>query len=210
VTEPGWVDAHCARQVALKTDYRSDEPPPPPTEQPYPKDGLAVSPPQPVEQIEIVPQADAAAVSSGLRDRFNAAELETAREYGHPIPRRAREAVVPDVEALYAFGETPRAQYVEASRVYRKVGDQGCRAIAFGTGWLLRNGDKTKWLDMAVDVLRCDRYGATYMLPLGALRIGGRTFWIAQYSGWDHERYVVVEVKRDRVEAVVSRSGGSC
>src|SRR5262245_57513189 len=42
VTQPDWVEVHCLRQIALKTDYRSDFPEPSITEQPYPKDGLAI------------------------------------------------------------------------------------------------------------------------------------------------------------------------
>ena len=84
-----------------------------------------------------------------------------------------------------------------------------CR-IAFATGWFIRDGDSVKWLDVAVDLLPCNKYGATYMLPFGALRIGSRAFWIAQYAGWDHERYVVIELKKNTVEAVVSAWGGGC
>jgi hypothetical protein len=94
--------------------------------------------------------------------------------------------------------------------VYRKFGDNGCTLIAFGTGWLLESDGRTTWGDVAVDLLPCDKYGATYMLPLGALRLDSRVFWLAQYSGWDHERYVVVEVKKDKVEAAISAWGGGC
>jgi hypothetical protein len=207
-TQPDWVDAHCARQVGLRTDYRGPEPIPPPQEQPYPKDGLAVSPPQAIERIEIVRTGDERdAVISALRARFNRAELETVADFGHPVPKDKREAFAPELERLYAFGEAPRLFYAEASRGYQ-LGDK-C-AVSYGTGWFVRDGASMKPLDMAVDLLRCDKYGATYMLPLGALRLGGRTFWIVQYSGWDHERYVVVEVKKNRVDAMVNTWGGGC
>lgn len=210
VTQPDWVQAHCARQVVLKTDYRSLDRPPSSREQPYPKDGVAVTPAHAIEPIEIVAAPDPLLPSEDLRKKFNSAELEVDQNFGHPIPRRTREAGDPTIEAMYAFGESPRAFYVESSRLYRTMGDEGCTAIAFGTGWFIKDGGKVKWLDMAVDLLRCNKYGATYMLPLGAIRSGGRTFWIVQYSGWDHERYVVVEVKKSRVEAVVSAYGGGC
>jgi hypothetical protein len=48
------------------------------------------------------------------------------------------------------------------------------------------------------------------MLPLGALRVNGRTFWLVQFAGWDAERYVVIEVTKKRVEAMVSAWGGGC
>jgi hypothetical protein len=210
VTQPTWVDAHCARQVALQTDYKSPEPLPPPTEQPYPKDGLAVAPARVVEPIEIVTVKPDTIPLGELRARFNDAERDVDRNFGHPLPRRVREPIDPVVEALYAFGDAPRAYYVESSRLYRKLGDDGCTAIGFGTGWFVKDGEKIRWLDMAVDLLDCNKYGASYMLPLGAIRSGGRTFWIVQYAGWDHERYVVVEVKQKRVEAVVNTWAGGC
>ena len=106
------------------------------------------------------------------------------------------------------FGERPRTYYIEASRTYPNDG-ASCR-IAFATGWFVRDGDAVKWIDVAVDLLPCNKYGATYMLPFGAIRVGQRTFWVAQYSGWDHERYVVIELKKNAVEAVVSAWGGGC
>jgi hypothetical protein len=213
-TQPDWVAAHCVRQIALDTDYKSDRPVPPLSEQPYPKDGLAVAPPQALERIEVIPAGGAAAetLAGGLRAKFNESELEVDHRFGHPTPRRTREAQQPIIEALYAFGEKPRAFYIEASRTYRSLGQDDCR-IAFATGWFLRTGPaaaEVKWVDMAVDLLPCNKYGATYMLPFGALRVGRRTFWIAQYAGWDYERYVVVELKKNGVEAVVSKWGGGC
>ncbi|HEY7285200.1 MAG TPA: hypothetical protein VH497_07150 [Vicinamibacterales bacterium] len=210
VTQPDWVQAHCARQVVLRTDYRSPERPPGPREQPYPKDGVAVSPARKIEPIEIVNATALLLPAEDLRQKFNSAELEVDRNFGHPISRKVREPVDPSIEAMYAFGDNPRAFYVESSRLYRTMGDEGCTAIAFGTGWFVKEGAKVKWLDMAVDLLRCNKYGASYMLPLGAIRTGDRTFWVVQYSGWDHERYVVVEVKKNRVEALISAYGGGC
>lgn len=48
------------------------------------------------------------------------------------------------------------------------------------------------------------------MLPFGVMRMNGQTYWLAQYSGWDHERFVVVEIKPKQVEAVVNAWGGGC
>jgi len=214
VFQPDWIDVHCARQIALRTDYRSTELPPPPTEQPYPKDGLAVWPARRVERIEIVaPSApDGVALQGAVRDAFNRAERDTAGRYGHPIKEKTRETIEPNIEAIYAFGASPRFFYVEAARGYRSDSQRADECVlSFGTGWFLQSGsDAPRRIDMAVDILRCDRYGATYMLPLGIVRAGDRLFWIAQYSGWDHERFVVVELKKDKVEAVVTTWGGGC
>jgi hypothetical protein len=214
VQQPDWVDVHCFRQIVLRTDYRSALPPAPVTEQPYPKDGLAVSPPRELGRIEIVPltSTETNELMPAVWNAFNRAERETAEGARHPVKTKSREMIQPEIEAVYAFGSAPRSYYVEANRAYRNTSlpSQVC-ALAFGTGWFRRDGSGApKRLDMAVDLLQCDRYGATYMLPLGAIRIGERSFWIAQYSSWSHERFVVVEIKKDSVEAVISAFGGAC
>jgi hypothetical protein len=212
--QPDWIDVHCTRQIGLRTDYKAAEPPPPPTVQPYPKDGLVVSPPQPVERIAIVPLTaiDASVLVASVHEAFNKAEREVEGEHGHPVSRRGREGRLPDIEAMYAVGEHPRVYYIEASRRYRLLGQAGteCEAIGFGSGWFTREGNVVRPLEMSVDLLSCDRRGAGYMLPLGAMRLRGTLYWLAQFSGWDHERYVVVEVKEKAVSAVVNAWGGSC
>ena len=216
VVQPDWVGVHCARSIALKTDYRAEDAIPPPNVQPYPKDALAVSPPQPIEPIEIVAlDSDAAREVLGkVRAAFNEAERGTESNYGHPIARRSREGVEPTVEAIYAFGSAPRVYYLEAVRPYRERGRavDDCTAMAIGTGWFIRDGadGAVRPLLMMVDVLHCDRRGASYMLPLGALRDGAKTFWFVQFSGWDHERYAVIEITAKKAVAVLSTWGGGC
>jgi hypothetical protein len=215
VVQPDWVDVHCVRQVGLRTDYVASADVPPRTVQPYPKDGLAVSPEHPVESIALVPPegADAQALSRALVEAFNESERKIEDHGdGHPISRRAREGVAPTIEAIYAFGEQPRIYYVEASRPYRQLGagPGDCTAVAFGTGWFVRAGVQVRSLLTVVDLLGCSRSGASYMLPLGVVREGGRLFWLAQFSGWDHERFVVAEIKQKTVDAVMSVWGGGC
>jgi hypothetical protein len=48
------------------------------------------------------------------------------------------------------------------------------------------------------------------MLPFGVVRVADKLFWLAQFAGWNDERYVVVELKPKTVAAVVSTWGGSC
>lgn len=214
VVQPDWVDIHCARYIGLRTDYQSAVPAPPRSEQPYPKDGLAISPPHDVEQIEVVrPDAnEVRALLAVVHSSFNEAERQVESRYGHPITRRAREGVVPTIEAVYAYGDTPRIYYIEATRAYRQLGQASgeCTSIGSGTGWFIRDASGVRALTMVVDVLNCDRQSASYMLPLGVLRLGNRTYWLAQFSGWDHERYVVLEVKTKAVEVIVNRWAGAC
>ena len=214
VVQPDWVDVHCERQIGLRANYAAPVPAPPPIEQPYPKDGLAVSPPQPVERIAVVPitSDEARALIPAVHEALNKAERQIESDYDHPVKRRAREGRAPDIEAVYAVGEHPRVYYVEATRRYRLLGQaiDNCAGIAFGTGWFSRDGEDVRSLETAVDLLRCDRRGANYMLPLGAMRIADRLYWLAQFAGFDHERYVVVEIKPKTVAAVLSVWGGSC
>jgi len=137
-----------------------------------------------------------------------AAKLGISKSYGSYEELLAD----PDIEAVYATGDHPRVYYVEAARRYRRLG-QGpdeCEAVAFGAGWFVRDGTEVRSLETVVDLLECSRAGAGYMLPLGVMRIAGKTFWLAQFSGWAHERFVVVEIKPKAVEAVLSVWGGSC
>jgi hypothetical protein len=212
VTQLDWVDAHCLRQVGLRTTYRSEKAVPPPAEQPYPKDGLVVSPPQAVETIELLsPSApEVRAFQIQLDEAFNKAERLVENQYGHPIKQRAREGVSPEVEAVYSYGREPRVYYVEATRKYKKLGRTDCEAMAFGTGWFARDRGTTRSLSTVVDLLRCDREGASYMLPLGVMRLGGKLFWLAQFSGWNSERYVVVEIGQKAIEAKINVLGGGC
>jgi hypothetical protein len=215
VVQPDWVDVHCVRQVGLRTDYVASADVPPRTVQPYPKDGLAVSPDHPVESIAVMPPEgpEPQGLSRALAEAFNNSErkIESYGD-GHPISRRAREGVAPTIEAVYAYGDHPRVYYVEASRPYRQLGAApgDCTAVAFGTGWFVREGSQVRSLLTVVDLLGCNRRGASYMLPLGVVREGGRLFWLAQFSGWDHERFVVAEIKPKTVEAVMSVWGGGC
>jgi hypothetical protein len=214
VVQPDWVEAHCVRQVALRSDYQPPAAAPPLSERPYPKDGLAVSPPQTVEPIAVLSptSAEARALIPALHDSFNVSERQVEDQYGHVVSKRSREGRVPDLEAVYAFGDRPRIYYVEARRDYRQFGRSAdeCAAMAFGTGWFARDGEDVRSLETAVDLLPCNRRGASYMLPLGAMRLGDQLYWLAQFAGFDHERYVVAEIKPKTVQAVLNVWGGSC
>lgn len=212
VTRPDVFDAQCYLQVGLRTDYQPDEVPAPPMERPYPKDGLAVSPPHAVEPIAVMPVAgeDARAISDIVQTAFNNAEAKTLGGLEHPMKRSAREAMAPIIEALYAHGTEPRVFYVEAMRKYETMGRHECELMAFGTGWFVRERGVFRELTMTVDETDCERHGASYMLPLGVIRTGPRVFWIVQFSGWDHERYVVIEPKAKSVDAVLNVWGGGC
>jgi hypothetical protein len=212
VVQPDWMDVQCARQIGLRTDYRAAKLPPPPNTQPYPKDGLAVAPPRPVEPIDVVGIAgeEAQVLLPQIQLSFNEAERRTENRHGHPVGRGARETAVPTIEAIYGYGRAPRVYYVEATRAYRELGPSGfgCAGVAFGTGWFVRDAAGIRAVTMVVDVLNCERDTASYMLPLGVLRLNDRTYWLAQFSGFEHERYVVLKDKS--IDVTINTWGGGC
>jgi hypothetical protein len=212
VTQPDWIDAHCLRQIGLRTNYQPEEPPPPRTVQPYPKDGLVVSEAQPIEPIVwLSPLApELAPLASELLAAFNRAEHGPAGHLELPVEKDERERMQPSIEAVYALGDAPRLYYIESVRQYKSAYSRECQVMSFGTGWFLRENGTFRAVSMAVDILDCDRRGASYMLPLGAVRLGTRLFWLVQFSGWDHERYVVIEPKLKTINAVLNVWGGGC
>ncbi len=223
VRQPDWFAAHCYQQVGLRTDYWPSERPPGSDAQPYPKDGLAVSPPRPVARIDIVPAGDLA-VTPEIRAAFNQAEHDAfdrgaegrllfggSRVFGG----RARRDPQPiTVEAAYAVGEpgAGRTYYLELSRQYRAdtTSEPSC-AVAFGAGFFARSSAGTyRALSVDAAVVGCNRNDIHYMLPLGAVHVGGRLFWVGQWAGWDYEEYNVFEIKPKSAESVVQVWGGGC
>jgi hypothetical protein len=213
---PEVYDAQCLPQIGLRTDYRSSEPFPGRDARPYPKDGLAVSPPYPIDRIDIMPIG---AITPPLVDAFNSAEsiaVLGARNVSiRKLLRKQREAVPITIDAVYAAGDlSARVYYFEIVRQYDSPDPQRrgqCDGLSYGAGWFARDANgPIRRLSFEVVVTSCDRDGLLYMLPLGAVRAGGRFFWIAQWSGWNFEQYNIVEIKPTFTEDVVKVSGGGC
>ena len=216
VTQPDWFRPQCFRQIGLRTDYRAAGPVPPFDTQPYPKDGLAVSPPTEIEPIETVAPGEA---PRPVLKAFNDAEglrLEQTFPRLLPVPsgEDKRDAIPIKVEAVYAYGPSSgrRVYYMEATRTHPDPKDgASCGAVTFGGGWFSRDGEgRLTSLGFDASIVKCDRYGLAYMLPLGVVNVAGRLFWIAQWSGWDYERYEVVEITATSAKPVLSVFGGSC
>src|SRR5437868_1852494 len=208
VLQPDWIPVQCRQQVGLRTDYRSAERPPDPGTQPFPKDGLAVAPPQPIERIEVVPVGHLS--PEPVVDAFNDAEqqlIRMQRDRAGRLPDRSKRArTAPKVEAIYGVGDPngQRVYYFEVSRQYTDAQAPDCPVVTFGAGWFVRDGaGSLRKLRFDADLVDCERYGLLYMLPLGAIRLSNRLFWIAQWSGWDFEEYGVVEIKPKGIDDVV-------
>jgi len=215
VREPDWLQTHCQKQIGLRTDYQPREWPPGPDAQPYPKDGLAVSPPQAVQPIERLTSdsVEGQGLAEGVRVAFNLREAEgvaRAEDDGanvHP-GKKELETLPITIEAAYAFGTKRRAYWVEATREYKKGAT--CGADLFGSGWFLIDADKLASVVFNVQMVPCDREGVDYMLPLGVMSFPRGVYWIAQWSGWNREEYAIMEIRSKAVVPVLSVWGGGC
>jgi hypothetical protein len=48
------------------------------------------------------------------------------------------------------------------------------------------------------------------MLPLGVMSLTRGLYWVAQWSGWDHEEYDILEIGERSIAPALTVSGGSC
>lgn len=222
VRQPDWAPSYCQKELGLRTDYQPRLLPPRPGTSPYPKDGLAVSPPHPVEPIEVL-DADSRErgdVIEAIHERFVEQEHETLqtliREHGNnprqvPLPPneaelRATPSMV--VEALYAYGTSPRTYFIETAREYKRDGE--CTVVLSGRGRVTRDSGKFSTDGFRLGITACDRSNATYMLPLGVMLLPGGAYWIAQISGWDRETYVVIDITPHSRAKDLATPGGGC
>jgi hypothetical protein len=221
VRQPDWAPTFCLKQVGLRTDYQPQLRPPPPGASPYPKDGLAVSPPSPVERIDVLgpDSRERGDVVEAIHARFTEREQD---EFDHlrrahadipwqfPLPPNDRELrATPSlaVEALYAYGTSPRTYFVEAAREYRKGGK--CSAVIYARGAVVRDSGKFDTEDLRLGLALCDRANVPYMLPLGVIKLETGVYWIAQVSSWDRESYTIIDITpHSRTKDHVTPGGG--
>jgi hypothetical protein len=103
------------------------------------------------------------------------------------------------------------AYYVEAIRRYApEPDDDDCGLVTSTSGWMLAGPDGKRKTTLASRVTYCDRRGVTYILPLGLLRVRGRTFWAYQLSGYGQESYGIVYPMPKAVRQEVFYSSGGC
>lgn len=232
---PAQVRIHCVRRVGLRTNYVAVEPPPPPDFQPYPKNGLAVTGDATIERIQLVQpsSAEAAAVIESVKASVTEAEVRSIRlwmrVWQHPADEKTRAKTPFTLEVLARTpGIDPRSpvyyfegikkypgflQFSEGDVLEKGKADKGemCDYLTFAGGWFItgaRQGELKA--TVGAELSNCNRTGLAYTLPLGAIRVAGRLFWIVQTSGWDFERYDVIEIKAKDVKGVLSVGGGGC
>ena len=209
------------RRLGIRTDQKPVPMPAGPFQVPFPKLGLAVSGDVPLRPIAQVSRLGPAwrELLPGIRDALTAAEdrtvsgLRSNASWRHPFDRKARQLVEPELEAWYTSTLADSDSAVSYFEVVKKYPpqprDEGCGLETLITGWLhhAKRGETPKASFKAV-VTYCDREKASYMLPFGQLTVGGRTHWVFQMSGRDHEWYSVTELSSNRVRYVVEYYGG--
>jgi hypothetical protein len=221
VLQPDWAPSFCQKQVGLRADYQPQLRPPPAGASPYPKDGLAVSPPYPVEPIDVLgpDSRERDDVLEAIHPRFvereGAVLLSMRTQYlgnpsGSPAPPDEKElrAMPPMViEGLYAYGATRRTYFVETAREYKRKG--ACTFMTFGKGRLIREQGRFSVDSFGVGIGFCDRSNITYMLPLGVMSLPTGMYWLAQYSGWTREVYHIIDIgPHSRTKDQVTPGGG--
>ena len=216
---PVMITPACDRRIGLTSTYLSSEIPPPPFVRPYPKEGLVTSGPQPIQALE--------AVQPGTRDFIGAAltlvePMERAEEvaisqftaWQHPYTKKDRRKIPLEIEALYrAPMDEPGwiAYHVEAVKRYPpEPDDEGCGLITSASGWVAVGPKGKTWTEIGARVTYCDRRGVVYFLPLGLMRLAGKTYWIFQTSGYEAEFYGIVRPTSKAVEGEVGYTAGTC
>jgi len=219
LVQPTMVRLMCGPQLGLTSDYHSAQPAPPPQEQPYPKDGLAVSGSQRVEPIETISPASSewAPVTALLLEPFAKAEdtaIEAFTAWQHPVRRNDRRKVPVKLETMYrAEMDQPgwAAYYVEAIKEYPPgPDDEDCGLVTSASGWIIAGPNGKRTTKLTARVTYCDRRGVTYMLPLGLIKARGRTYWAYQLSGYGREGYAIVHPMPKIIMQEVHYLAGSC
>ncbi len=206
---PAVVLVMCDRRIGLRTSSRAAVALPPPSE-PLPKQGLVVTGTQAIDPIARVSpySPDFKAMAQAIGGPAADAEDRATRRFSdwkHPFSKEQRRKVPLELESLYrvpmddpAWGS---ASYVEGVKKYPvRPWDEGCGLTTSISGWIRRSPKGDVKYDLSARITYCDRKGVTYMLPLGAVKVGGRTFWVFQTSGWTGEWYSVVRPSPKGIE----------
>jgi len=205
------VDAGCLSQLALTSNLSRFDPP----------DGLASrvaldSATVPVTAVEPVPQSDALWATSERTVRRSFSRLESAQATVsmEPLPRETPPPVA-RLTALYREAGTPRSPlYCIAEKRYRTARlpqDPQCHTRTILTGWLLPvSADAYGLVAPKAFVTDCDEVSARKGMPLAALKMSGRSWWVLLEHGYEDEMYLMVDIRQQDVRYPVAVSGGGC
>ena len=212
------VVAHCGGQVALATDL------PDPTADDDAlfrlglegRSGVAVAGPTRIIAIEEVPRSNPLwnEALRIVRAGFDAREKAKAESGPGKLPRYEPTPPVQLVTLRRQAGSTNAPLYFESERSYPTgpfFADRTCPTKTLMSGWLVRpTTGRLALLDPQVFVTDCDEKEKNTLYPLGAVRAGGRSFWVMQEHGWEDESFVLLDVGPSHVQQVMKVEGGGC
>jgi hypothetical protein len=204
------ADAHCGGQVALKTSLRPIK-----AEHPM-KFGVALDSNIPVGSIEEVRESSSVWKGAEQVVLSNLSKLETAQAQTQrqELPRDTPQPVA-RMTALYREAKSPRSPlYFVAEKKYRTPSspqDPSCERITVMTGWLVPTGGGGLTLrDGKVFLSDCDEKEVRTALPLAAVRVASRVFWVLQEHGYEDETYLIAEIGPTGVRYPIEVNGGGC
>ena len=203
------------RQVGFRTDHPAVLPAVPPFELPYPKVGIAIAGDATLRPIASVSALTGQwkMLAASLQAEISMAEEQAIRAlrggpgWAHPFAPEQRARVAAELEAWYVARqpESPiNLSYIEAVKKYPVLpADEGCGLETFVSGWVRHeDGLRDARSNLRATITYCDRRGVSYMLPFGELQLAGKSYWVVQMSGRDHERYTVIEGRAEGVKYV--------
>jgi hypothetical protein len=205
------VEAHCQRQIALKTDLSSAE-----AQHPL-KFGIALDSPNiPVSAIEEIHRAHApwAEAERAVLASFSPLEAAQAAKDRAQLPRETAEPVA-QITALYRQMKAPRSpMYFIAEKKYRTARspqDAQCTAVTIMTGWLVPTDTGTyTLLDPKMFLTDCDAKEVRTAVPLAAFRIADQIYWVIQEHGYEDESYLIAEFRQSGIRYPIEVNGGGC
>ncbi|HEY3380326.1 MAG TPA: hypothetical protein VGK32_01080 [Vicinamibacterales bacterium] len=220
------ISPWCVVQIGLQSTYKSAEAVPTAEERPFPKDGIAADGPAAVRPLTVLDPttADWRIVTEALALPVLKSETEHARHGGvrskKASDQRERagtrftlevlvraDAPVPGL-SLYYFEGTKR--YVGPPLTLWGGEQRPCDRITFAKGWVHRLSDGTFASNVFVTSTDCTRAGLTNTLPLAALTVADKPFWIVQESDPIGERYKILDAADPKFSAVLETIGGWC
>jgi hypothetical protein len=167
--------------------------------------------------IELVERANALwrTAAQLIIARFPALESAQARSEQQDLVRETPTPPV-EVQALYReAGSQQSALHFVAERRYRASvyppGSPECPVRTIVSGWLLpETSGRLRLTNTAVFLTDCDGMEVTSTIPLAALQVGGRRFWVVQEYGYEREAYLIVEPALPEIRIVLGVFGGGC
>ena len=89
--------------------------------------------------------------------------------------------------------------------------DPSCERITVMTGWLVPTADGTLTVrDAKVFLTDCDEKEVRTALPLAAVHVSNRLFWVLQEHGYEDETYLIAEIGSTDVRHLIEVNGGGC